>query len=286
MGKDCLVFAMHGEFHWPPIATGPKSNNKKLGKVEIYYRKIKKNKYAAFLVWRPENNVNNYENPVGSAFNDKDLESFLGPNPEEMPRSIWIKPNDNGQQSGKRLVFRGAFLFTQQHRTSENDTPVVLRWPLIPSCKYSTAGQRTYSELIVGQDKNSNFRFSFNIPTPFDQTKLLDKFVSAFPCSAVFSPNVKSLESATNFETLVGGPIETVIKDASFEFATGTRPSSRLGDFHFAPKTDADLGRKKFATYEDNVADTSRFWSALSSGWSSNGCIPILKQMGLPSWVP
>jgi hypothetical protein len=147
-----------------------------------------------------------------------------------------------------------------------------------------------FSQLVVGQPgdtPNGQFRFDLHVPTPFDQTDISDKKVAALPFSVLFNPVVDALKDATHFTTLVGGPVGTPIGKASFIFKSKTIPSQSLNDFGFAPATDK-VSNGQFAEYNNNNHGSifkpvrpERFWSSLSSGWSDQGCISVLRHMGL-----
>jgi len=285
------VFKLHGDFAWPPSVDANRATGKATGAVEIHYEKGRDGKFVAFLRWKPTGiRRDSTPTPSGNVFDLDDASAFFqGKADEEV--CIWIDPR-NKRNVGERLAFRGAFLFTQaEFAAGEGAASSLLRWPLVPSSSYSRDGRKVFSQLIVGQPgstPNGDFRFDLHVPTPFDQTAIADKTVAALPFSAIFNPVVGQLSDATSFTTLVGGPVGTETKYASFVFKGETIPSKRLSAFGFAPAVDA-ISTGNFAQYDTNRhssflskrVEPARFWSALSSGWSEAGCIRMLQQMGL-----
>ncbi len=289
------IFMLHGDFAWPPTVDPERATGRATGVVEIHYERGEDGSYVALLRWRPAHAADGAAPvPAGNVF-DGDDASALFESGADWEVCVWIDPRKKSKKNlGKRLVFRGAFLFTQiEHMAGDGLERSLLRWPLVPSCRYANAGIEVFSQLVVGQPGNGadqpsgNLRFDFHVPTPFEQTKISDWAAKAFPFSAIFRPVVDSLDEATNFTTLVGGPVGTDIENASFIFKPDTVPSRRLGSFGFAP-TDSPFSLQ-FAQYRTNRHSTlfppsvkpARYWSALYSGWADGGCIRVLRQMGL-----
>lgn len=284
------AFKLHGDFQWPPVAKPDQALSKETGVVEIHYdnRPDGKPGFVAFLRWCPKEHAGSpAPAPTENVFALSDPAAWFGDRTKS-DVAIWIHPRPGKGDGGEKVAFRGAFLFTQiEYRSGDAAEPRLLRWPLVPSCKYGQGTREVFSELVVGQPKaNPDFRFNLHLPTPFDQTNLTGTAVKAFPISALFSSAVAELEEAGQFSTLVAGPIDSGIERGWFSFIPETYPSHRLGGFGFAPNDDPASGQ--FVQYAGNrhegdffrTIDLTRFWAGLASGWTPGGCLRALEHMG------
>jgi len=152
------------------------------------------------------------------------------------------------------------------------------------ACTYADNTPDVLSALTIGQPSsdvpNASFRFDLHLPTPFDQTYLLDKATKALPISALFPPEVSTPDRATKFSSFVGGPVGTDMKNASFKFKNDPQ-ENRLVTFGLAPKDpDNDLLFYDGNRHGGVFISSDCFWASLQPGWTTGGCLRLPTQMG------
>lgn len=259
-----LAFRFYGNFQWPPSFNPPGSNvpgNRQLGLVEIHFAQLNPAPaaadsldYKAFLRWRPGAVDLTAKDHVEPPVTDDNV--FLISNPSGKFSSsaetrLWIFDPKN--KFGRKLAFRGAFLFEQYPK--DRSAPETA-WPLVRECRYRSDEPSYFSTLIIGQDENDNFRFDLQLPVPFPQTsrKVAEELnPPTLPFSAVYNARKKDPAQATRIDTLVMGASGR--HERTFEQAKNFNVSSdkrRLGLFGFSSDGQTAQG---FAVSTGNTAE-------------------------------
>lgn len=254
-----LAFRLYGNFQWPPSFDGQIEDQLQQGLLEIYFDELKSDppapddqEHKAFLRWRPGGVV-----PDSGPANLPKAEDnvFLIGNPSARFDSsgetlLWIF--DARKKGGRRLAFRGAFLF-EQFESGKNVPETTL--PLMRECQYNSNEPKLLSTLIIGQSENDNFRFDLQLPVPFPQTSrsaLGELNPATLPFSTLYPPRRKDPTALTRIGVLVMGAsgrsgTKTFQQDEYFNVIPANR---RLGFFGFSSGGDANS--KGFAVCRGN----------------------------------
>lgn len=261
-----LAFRFYGNFQWPPNFDPPGSDlpgDRQLGLLEIHFAQLNPAAaiadaldYKAFLRWRPgavDLPANDHVEPPVA-----DENVFLIANPSGKFGStaetrLWIF--DPKKTFGRKLAFRGAFLFEQYPK--DGSAPETA-WPLVRECRYRSDEPSYYSTLIIGQDESDNFRFDLQLPVPFPQTsrKVAEELnPPTLPFSAVYKARKKDPAQVTRIDTLVMGASgrqeRTFEQTKNFNVSLDKR---RLGLFGFSSDGQTAQG---FAVSTGNTAQLS-----------------------------
>ena len=180
------AFRLFGEFVWPPmpdewLKAHPNDDKLVQGVVELHLLQNTPGKFIVCVRWLPKESLtkNGEEVLVSAPFPDEPIQNLYGLSPQQLallftnasqPQVFRIDGPPHAEKV--RLQFRGGFLLDQftldeasnfDASTQPNPEPY-LRMPLVR--EYRTAGDDFYSELLVGQPTNTNFRFNLAVPLP------------------------------------------------------------------------------------------------------------------------
>ena len=298
-----LAFRLYGRFQWPPV--GPPAVPPAVptalevaGVVEIYYAKHGDlPQLCAFMRWRTQANAQKDTNsapvnkPPDASYNDEHhlysnsnteaqlTQKFTNSLAPDTDVRLWIfdpAPDDHHNQHGVKLTFSGAFLFNQFDIHGQFRELVL---PLSTNCQYEKNGSQFYSQLVVGQSRNDNFRFDLQLPIPISQTSLNDPNAlnpAVFPFSVLYAPRTYP-DRIRAIDTLVVGRSG---RGAYANYVQQKFEKIPLGQFGFSAfKTDKTIGNfADFQRGEDaqNPRDLRYFWPTKAGNLAEG----VLKRLG------
>jgi hypothetical protein len=247
LAATCRSAAVDGE------AEKPQS-----GVVEIYFDQADDSgnaggaEYKAFMRWRPgavQPDSGPSKLPEEHLYTIADSVARCGRSDETL---LWVF--DPKKKGGRKLAFRGAFLFEQFSPTVPSALETA--WPLPRQCQYNSSEPTFFSTLIIGQTENDNFRFDLQLPVPFPQTSRsapAELNPATLPFSALYVPRQKDQPPLTRVAVLVIGAsarkkTRTFVQEKFFNVGA---EKHRLGFFGFS--SDGDENSDGFAVCRGNV---------------------------------
>ncbi|MFB6418590.1 hypothetical protein [Bradyrhizobium tunisiense] len=180
------AFRLFGDFVWPPmpddwLKTHPKNDTPASGVVEIHMLVDAIDKFVACVRWLPKESLSKFDGgylvsapfPGGAVENLYALtEAQLAQRVADPAQPCLFRIDGPSRAKGVRLQFRGAFLLDQFTLDEASDFDFDLRRDPIPAFRlplvslFRAGGHDLYSELLIGQPQNTNFRFNLAFPLP------------------------------------------------------------------------------------------------------------------------
>ena len=291
MSKYLIAFRIFGRFLWPPLPSTSGLEERE-GVIELLFADEPSNpdKLPGILCWKDKkyylsDSSGEYPDlediqPI-PCLGDSDLQEMFGQQQHE-PVLLRLDPPELCKtckpSTGIRLAFRGASLL-HQFRLGEADPQnknanLDLRLPLVRKIGFGK-DEDFYSEVLIGQPDDYDFRFNIALPTPLTQTTENEDRQAFLPFSLVYPPVAVRNFEAFSAETFVAGRVGRLgLNKAVKAFEKLATDKRALGHFGFA----RDSGHTKdYLPFQIDKGRRERLWPESAS----DALVEVLTKAGL-----